>query len=102
MQAFMGKTPKAPFLIEGRGDGQGVRPTAGERLLAPACASRDNRECGESQSPSGGIWADIQRIRAEAPVVHNITNYVVMNTTANALLARNSIRIMRLQRIATW
>ena len=27
------------------------------------------------------------RVRAEAPVVHNITNYVVMNTTANALLA---------------
>ncbi len=30
-------------------------------------------------------WQDIQRIRAESPLVHNITNYVVMNTTANAL-----------------
>jgi hypothetical protein len=29
----------------------------------------------------------MERIRAEAPLVHNITNFVVMNTTANALLA---------------
>jgi hydroxyethylthiazole kinase len=29
----------------------------------------------------------IARLRARAPLVHNITNYVVMNTTANALLA---------------
>jgi hydroxyethylthiazole kinase len=29
----------------------------------------------------------IARLRAAAPLIHNITNYVVMNTTANALLA---------------
>jgi hydroxyethylthiazole kinase len=29
----------------------------------------------------------IARLRARTPLVHNITNYVVMNTTANALLA---------------
>jgi len=29
----------------------------------------------------------LARIRASAPLVHNITNYVVMNNTANALLA---------------
>ena len=40
------------------------------------------------------IWADIERIRAEAPVVHNITNYVVMNTTANALLALGASPVM--------
>ena len=40
------------------------------------------------------IWADIQRIRAEAPLVHNITNYVVMNTTANALLALGASPVM--------
>src|SRR5574343_247269 len=28
----------------------------------------------------------LSRIRAEAPLIHNITNYVVMNTTANALV----------------
>lgn len=32
------------------------------------------------------VWADVLAIREQAPLVHNITNYVVMNTTANALL----------------
>lgn len=36
----------------------------------------------------------IRRVRAEAPVVHNITNYVVMNTTANALLAIGACPVM--------
>jgi hydroxyethylthiazole kinase len=34
------------------------------------------------------------RVRAKAPVVHNITNYVVMNTTANALLAIGASPVM--------
>ena len=29
----------------------------------------------------------LTRLRAESPLIHNITNYVVMNSTANALLA---------------
>jgi hydroxyethylthiazole kinase len=36
----------------------------------------------------------LRRVRAEAPVVHNITNYVVMNTTANALLAVGASPVM--------
>jgi len=40
------------------------------------------------------IWNDIVRIRSEAPLVHNITNYVVMNTTANALLAIGASPVM--------
>ena len=32
-------------------------------------------------------WDALERVRAAAPLVHNITNYVVMNSTANALLA---------------
>jgi hydroxyethylthiazole kinase len=40
------------------------------------------------------LWNDIERIRAEAPLVHNITNYVVMNTTANALLALGASPVM--------
>jgi hydroxyethylthiazole kinase len=40
------------------------------------------------------LWQDIGRIRAEAPLVHNITNYVVMNTTANALLALGGAPVM--------
>lgn len=40
------------------------------------------------------LWDDVERIRAEAPLVHNITNYVVMNTTANALLAVGASPVM--------
>ncbi len=40
------------------------------------------------------IWSDIMRIRESAPLVHNITNYVVMNTTANALLALGASPVM--------
>ena len=32
-------------------------------------------------------WAALQKLRSSSPIVHNITNYVVMNSTANALLA---------------
>jgi hydroxyethylthiazole kinase len=40
------------------------------------------------------IWSAIQAIREKAPVVHNITNYVVMNSTANALLALGASPVM--------
>jgi hydroxyethylthiazole kinase len=40
------------------------------------------------------VWRDVERIRSEAPLVHNITNYVVMNTTANALLAIGASPVM--------
>lgn len=43
---------------------------------------------------AASIWKDIERIRAEAPLIHNITNYVVMNTTANALLALGASPVM--------
>lgn len=43
---------------------------------------------------ASSIWKDIERIRTEAPLVHNITNYVVMNTTANALLALGASPVM--------
>lgn len=36
----------------------------------------------------------LRLVRAEAPVVHSITNYVVMNTTANALLAIGASPVM--------
>jgi len=31
------------------------------------------------------ISRDLKEIRTKAPLIHNITNYVVMNLTANAL-----------------
>ncbi|UCD51811.1 MAG: hydroxyethylthiazole kinase [Phycisphaerales bacterium] len=36
---------------------------------------------------SAGIWQDIVAIREQGPLVHNVTNLVVMDFTANALLA---------------
>jgi len=40
------------------------------------------------------IWSAIVEIRSKAPVVHNITNYVVMNSTANALLSLGASPVM--------
>jgi hydroxyethylthiazole kinase len=40
------------------------------------------------------IWSDVQRVRERGPLVHNITNYVVMNSTANALLAVGAAPVM--------
>jgi len=40
------------------------------------------------------LWNAILSVRENAPLVHNITNYVVMNTTANALLAVGASPIM--------
>jgi hydroxyethylthiazole kinase len=40
------------------------------------------------------IWQDIVSIRGGSPLVLNITNYVVMNTTANALLALGASPVM--------
>jgi hydroxyethylthiazole kinase len=39
-------------------------------------------------------WAAVQAIRQRGPVIHNITNFVVMNTTANALLALGASPVM--------
>ena len=39
-------------------------------------------------------WADAALVRQQSPLVHNITNFVVMNTTANALLAAGASPIM--------
>ncbi|MEN6319262.1 MAG: hydroxyethylthiazole kinase [Syntrophaceae bacterium] len=40
------------------------------------------------------IWESVQKIRHTSPVVHNITNYVVMNNSANALLAIGASPVM--------
>jgi hydroxyethylthiazole kinase len=37
---------------------------------------------------------DLQKIRDNAPLVHNVTNFVVMNNTANALLAIGASPVM--------
>jgi hydroxyethylthiazole kinase len=40
------------------------------------------------------IWRNVERIRLRSPVIHNITNYVVMNNTANALLSMGASPVM--------
>src|ERR1700722_20694239 len=40
------------------------------------------------------IWEDLQKIRSTKPLVHNITNSVVQDFTANALLALGASPIM--------
>lgn len=40
------------------------------------------------------LWNNILLVRKQSPLVHNITNYVVMNNTANALLAIGASPIM--------
>ena len=40
------------------------------------------------------IYKSIEDIRAKSPLIHNITNYVVMNNTANALLAIGASPVM--------
>ena len=40
------------------------------------------------------LWQHILQVRSTSPLVHNITNYVVMNNTANALLSMGASPIM--------
>lgn len=40
------------------------------------------------------VWSDIQAIKKSSPLVHNITNYVAMESTANGLLAIGASPIM--------
>ncbi|GHU17914.1 hydroxyethylthiazole kinase [Spirochaetia bacterium] len=40
------------------------------------------------------VWNDVVKIREQSPLVHNITNFVVMNNTANALLAIGASPVM--------
>lgn len=40
------------------------------------------------------LWSDVRAVRERSPLVHNITNYVVMNFTANTLLAMGASPVM--------
>ena len=43
---------------------------------------------------AAALWADLEAVRAQAPLVHSITNFVVMNYNANALLALGAAPVM--------
>ena len=42
----------------------------------------------------GRLLEDMRKVREKSPLIHNITNYVVMNNTANALLAIGASPVM--------
>ncbi len=46
------------------------------------------------QLEASRIWSVLEEIREKAPVIHNITNFVAMNNTANALLALGASPVM--------
>ena len=39
------------------------------------------------QIDSTSVWSDVRAIKTTSPLIHNITNYVVMESSANGLLA---------------
>ncbi|MBM4271867.1 MAG: hydroxyethylthiazole kinase [Deltaproteobacteria bacterium] len=43
---------------------------------------------------ASSIWSSVKEIREKSPVIHNITNYVVMNNSANALLSLGASPVM--------
>jgi hydroxyethylthiazole kinase len=50
-----------------------------------------------SSTPSitaADLWADVAAVRARSPLVHSITNWVVMNLNANVLLAAGASPVM--------
>ena len=49
---------------------------------------------GDARFGAAAIAADLLAVRQRAPLVHNITNFVVMQQTANALLAIGASPIM--------
>ncbi|MBL8489173.1 MAG: hydroxyethylthiazole kinase [Rhodocyclaceae bacterium] len=49
----------------------------------------------EAQDISGGdLWQDVLAVRERTPLVHSITNFVVMNYNANVLLALGAAPVM--------
>ena len=47
-----------------------------------------------NQLTSSDIWADVLSVRTQRPLVHSITNLVVMNLNANVLLAVGASPVM--------
>jgi hydroxyethylthiazole kinase len=43
---------------------------------------------------ASALWDDVLSVRRSAPLIHNITNFVVMNFTANVLLAVGASPVM--------
>src|SRR3954471_12264588 len=77
------------------------RPRRGCRRRSSGCAGLRRDRCGRGprRRPGGTITmisagATLGAIREGKPLVHQITNYVVMNETANATLALGALPVM--------
>jgi len=61
--------------------------------MQPTPVGRGSAMAHAQVNPSD-LWSDINRLRQAGPLVHNITNFVVMNFTANVLLAVGASPVM--------
>jgi hypothetical protein len=68
-------------------------PLHGKRLLFSADPTRKD-ESNTMPTFAHAAAQNLSTVRAKAPLVHNITNLVVMNYTANALLAMGASPVM--------
>jgi hydroxyethylthiazole kinase len=76
---------------------RGAAAAASRRGRAGASRDRRGRRPGRRARPEGrgvNAGADLALIRERKPLVHQITNYVVMNETANATLALGALPVM--------
>jgi hydroxyethylthiazole kinase len=64
-----------------------MNTAGGTTPASPSLAPNDSAALGSRSTFVQAMASSLARLRADTPLVHNITNYVVMNTTANALLA---------------
>src|SRR5581483_38954 len=81
----------APRRRPARGRDRGGRGRPGPRR------ARGGRGAGRRNRPAGGrvsSGGSLRRLRERRPLVHQITNYVVMNETANATLALGALPVM--------
>jgi hydroxyethylthiazole kinase len=71
---------------------------AEENIMEKNLSEGLNHEpCKGADAPSlscNALWNSVRRVRETSPLVHNITNFVVMNNTANAVLAVGASPIM--------
>lgn len=65
----------------------GILERGGGATTGPATFHEDGTRVSESKTAALRPFRFLKAVREKGPLVHNITNYVVMNSTANALLA---------------
>ena len=92
-----GRPARPRPVASGRGPGSGGRGVGGgpARPRRDRCRRRPRRRPQRERSRMTiDPGATLGVIRERKPLVHNITNYVVMNETANAILALGALPVM--------